>query len=94
VKSAKQLDVDVLIEGAGKAIAGTRDHAPPSPVRIGERDDSVVRGIAQPKQRQRLERPVESDRSCRTSTARDDSHLGKVCVTDPGGKRALFSAQE
>jgi hypothetical protein len=53
------LDVDVLVESPGKAVAGIGQHAPTAAIvgRIGNR--VVVGRVAEPEQRKFLERAIE-----------------------------------
>jgi hypothetical protein len=51
----QQLHVDILVEGAGEAIAGGGDHTPAPAVLSRERDGRVVSGVAETKERQFLE---------------------------------------
>src|SRR6202011_898485 len=59
VVAVQELDVDILIESAGQAIARTGQHAPPPAALRGEGDCRVLGGVAQPEDGKRFERPVE-----------------------------------
>ena len=55
----QDFDVDVLVEGAGEAIAGIREDAPASSGRRRVRKEQVVGGVAQAEDREYLEGPVQ-----------------------------------
>jgi len=70
----QELDVDVLVERAGDAIAWRREDAP-STARFGRVNNrGIVSRIAQAKQWQCFERAIENDRACGGSPVRGETH--------------------
>ena len=76
VVAVQHLDVDVLVERAGQAVAGGGDDAPAPAVLGGKRDGRIVRRIAQAEQRQCFERTIEDDASHGWAPFRGQSHGG------------------
>ena len=84
---APQLDVDVLVEGAGETIAGVREDAPSAARRRQIRNRRVIRGITEPEHRQGFERPVERDRPRSRSASRGENHVPERWTTAARGAR-------
>jgi hypothetical protein len=73
--SAEYLDVDILIESSGQAIARSWKHAPSAASRRSVNDRRIVRGVAESKDWKRFEGPVEEDGSVRRPTAGRECHV-------------------
>lgn len=67
VVSMQELDVDVLIEGAGHAVTRDWEHAPAASSGIGRarrvRDSVLFRRIAESEERQKLQSSVQKNRA-------------------------------
>ena len=77
VVAAPELDVDVLVEGSGEAIAWVREDAPPAARGRQIRDRRIVGGVTEPEHRQGFERPVERDRPRSRSASRGENHVAE-----------------
>ncbi len=87
VVAVQQLDVDVLVEGAGEPVARGGEDAPAPAVPMRERDRRVLGGgIAEPEEWECLQRPVQQDRTGSRSAPRRDTHAVKVRGVPDGGK--------
>src|SRR5438309_7452958 len=81
-----QLDVNILIERAGKAIARTWEDAPSATVIRGAGDGAVVRRIAQSKKRQPLQRTIKQNDTRRDASTRGEAHVWESDETPNGGQ--------
>jgi hypothetical protein len=61
--AVKDLEIDILVEGAGQPVARGGKDAPSLTGFGRKRDCGLLGGIAQPEEGQRLEGSVEQDRS-------------------------------
>ena len=75
----QELDVHVLIKCAGQSVAGAGQNTPPSTALGREGDCRVLGGVAQPKDGERLERPVEDYSTRRDSPTGHEGHAGRIC---------------
>ncbi len=73
------LDVHILIERPGQAVAGRRQNPPAAPAVGDEAYRAVLRRIAQPEKREHLERTVQEDRLvCHPSRGRGEMHTYRI----------------
>ena len=79
VVAVQELDVDILIESAGQAVARTGQNAPPPAALRREGDCRVLGGVAQPKDGERFERPIEDDSTRRDSPTGHVGHAERIC---------------
>jgi hypothetical protein len=92
--ASHQLDVDVLVERARKALTGGRQNTPPSPI-IGYEPESAILGrVAESKHGHLLEPFIEEDGARRCSAACDDGHTEKVDPYVSPGKLSRGKPQD
>src|SRR5437868_12971186 len=77
VEAMHQLDLDILVERAGQAIAGTWKHAPASAIVRRTTDGGIIRGVAQAEQGQTLQRPIEQNDARRDASPRGEAHVSE-----------------
>ncbi len=87
VVSMEHLDVDVLVERAGEAIAGGGYDAPASAVVGRERHGRVVRRITETEDREFLEGAIEENSANDGSTTRSESHQGWKLTAWPASRQ-------
>jgi hypothetical protein len=78
VKAMQELDINVLIEGSGQAVAWAGEHAPPATALWGEGNCRVLGGVAQPEDRERFKGAVENDSTRRDSPTGHEGHVERI----------------
>ena len=78
VIAMQELDVNVLIEGSGQAVARAGEHTPPATALRGEGNCRVLGGVAQSEDWERFKGAVENDSTRRDSPTGHEGHAERI----------------